>query len=175
MQIDKNSKVVILKGGISEESTVSEATAESCSNALRQRELRVQEIAVGVGSLTNLASEIQSSQPDVIFNALHGGIGENGVIQGLLETLYVPYTHSGVAASSIAMDKSISKNIFRSQNLPVVEGILFKIGNLNQGQIMLPQLYNIQQKFNPIENVSSIDNNVQSNYALFGEGDDSRK
>ena len=49
------------------------------------------------------------------------------------------------------------------------------IGNLNQGQIMLPQLYNIQQKFNPIENVSSIDNNVQSNYAAFGEGDDSRK
>ena len=49
------------------------------------------------------------------------------------------------------------------------------IGNLNQGQIMLPQLYNIQQKFNPIENVSSIDNNVQSNYASFGECDDSRK
>ena len=49
------------------------------------------------------------------------------------------------------------------------------ISNLNQGQIMLPQLYNIQQKFNPIENVSSIDNNVQSNYASFGEDDDSRK
>jgi len=49
------------------------------------------------------------------------------------------------------------------------------IGNLNQGQIMLPQLYNIQQKFNPIENVSGINNNIQSNYASFGEGYDSKK
>ena len=102
MVIDKNTKVLILKGGLSEESKVSKATAESCANALRERKLQVKEIIVGKENLANLTSEIQKSQPDVIFNALHGGIGENGVIQGLLETLKVPYTHSGVSASSIA-------------------------------------------------------------------------
>jgi len=132
MQIDRNTKVVLLKGGISDESSVSEATAESCANALRQREIKVQEIVVGVRNLKNLASEIQNLQPDVIFNALHGGIGENGVIQGLLETLNVPYTHSGVEASSIAMNKSISKKVFRSQSLPVIEDILFKTSDLNE-------------------------------------------
>ncbi|OUX44665.1 hypothetical protein CBE37_00910 [bacterium TMED277] len=132
MLIDKNTKVLILKGGISDESKVSEATARSCSNALRERELKVLEIAVEVENLPNLASEIRTLKPDVIFNALHGGIGENGVIQGLLETLRVPYTHSGVSASSIAMNKSISKKIFLSQNLPVIKGIFIKNANLSQ-------------------------------------------
>ena len=126
MLIDKNTKVVVLKGGISDESKVSEATAKSCANALREKELKVLEIAVEEGNLPNLASEIRKLKPDVIFNALHGGVGENGVIQGLLETLKVPYTHSGVSASSIAMNKSLSKKIFLSQNLPVIKGALLK-------------------------------------------------
>ena len=132
MLIDKNTKVVVLKGGISDESKVSEATAKSCANALREKELKVLEIAVEEGNLPNLASEIRKLKPDVIFNALHGGVGENGVIQGLLETLKVPYTHSGVSASSIAMNKSLSKKIFLSQKLPVIKGVLLK--DANQGE-----------------------------------------
>ena len=130
MLIDKYTKVLILKGGISDESKVSESTARSCANALREKELKVLEITVEIENLPNLASEIRILKPDVIFNALHGGIGENGVIQGLLETLKVPYTHSGVSASSIAMNKSISKKVFLSQNLPVIKGILIKNANL---------------------------------------------
>ena len=138
MFIDENTKIVILKGGISDEKEVSEATARSCANALREKKLKVLEIAVEVENLSNLASEIKNLKPDVIFNALHGGIGENGVIQGLLETLQVPYTHSGVSASSIAMNKSNSKKVFLSQNLPVIKGILLKNNNLDKETSIKP-------------------------------------
>ena len=131
MLIDKNTKVVILKGGVSDESKVSESTARSVAKALRERGLKVFEITINEENLPNLAAEIRTLKPDVIFNALHGGIGENGVIQGLLETLKIPYTHSGVSASSIAMNKSISKKVFLSQNLPVIKGILIKSTNLS--------------------------------------------
>ena len=138
MLIDKNTKILILKGGISDESKVSEATAKSCANALREKKLEVLEIAVEEENLSMLPSEIGKLKPDVIFNALHGGIGENGVIQGLLETLKVPYTHSGVTASSIAMNKSISKKVFRHQNLPVIKGTLLKNNYLGQQTLIQP-------------------------------------
>ena len=130
MLIDKNTKVLILKGGVSDERKVSESTARSVANALSERGLKVLEITVKEKNLANLAAEIRTLKPHVIFNALHGGMGENGVIQGLLETLKVPYTHSGVSASSIAMNKSISKKVFLSQNLPVIKGILIRNANL---------------------------------------------
>ncbi len=138
MIINKKTKILILKGGISDESKVSEATAKSCASALRERKLKVFEITVDENSLPNLALEIGKIQPDVIFNALHGGKGENGVIQGLLETLNVPYTHSGVSASSIAMNKSISKKVFSNQNLPIIKGILLKNNNFGQEAPMQP-------------------------------------
>ena len=71
-----------------------------------------------------LGEGIKSKKPDVIFNALHGGIGENGTIQGLFETLKIPYTHSGVLSSATAMDKFISKKIFKASGLPVIEDLL---------------------------------------------------
>ena len=91
MLIDKNTKVVILKGGVSDESKVSESTARSVANALREKGLKVLEITVKEENLPNLATEIRTLKPDVIC-ALHGGIGENGVIQGLLETLKIHYS-----------------------------------------------------------------------------------
>ena len=63
-------------------------------------------------------------KPDVVFNALHGRYGEDGIIQGLLETLKIPYTHSGVQASSIAMDKNLAKICFKEAGIPVVEHII---------------------------------------------------
>jgi D-alanine-D-alanine ligase len=138
MEVKKNSKVLILKGGTSEESKVSEASAKSCGNALRQRSLLVQEMAIDNSNIADLAHKIRTSNPDIVFNALHGGIGENGAIQGLLETLKVPYTHSGVEASSIAMNKWISKKVFRSQNLPVTEDILLKANTFLKSIPMKP-------------------------------------
>ena len=117
-------KVVVLHGGISEEKEVSNSTAESCIEALKSMEFDVEALSVESANLHDLAEIIKFKNPDVMFNALHGGIGENGTIQGLFETLGIPYTHSGVLSSAIAMDKFISKKIFKSSGLPVIEDLL---------------------------------------------------
>ena len=88
------SKVLVLQGGVSEEREVSDSTAESCIEALERINLVVEAVSVNSNNIHNLAEVIKSQNPDVIFNALHGGIGENGTIQGLFETLKIPYTHS---------------------------------------------------------------------------------
>ena len=118
------SKVLVLQGGVSEEKEVSEASAESCIDALKRKKLDVEALSVNSTTIYELAEVIKSKNPDVIFNALHGGIGENGTIQGLFETLKIPYTHSGVLSSAMAMDKFISKKLFKTSGLPVIEGLL---------------------------------------------------
>ena len=115
------SKVVVLHGGVSEEKEVSNSTAESCIEALEKIEFNVEALSVDSANMHDLAEIIKIKNPDVIFNALHGGVGENGTIQGLLEILRIPYTHSGVVSSAIAMDKFISKKIFKTSGLPVIE------------------------------------------------------
>ena len=104
------SKVLVLQGGVSEEKEVSDSTAESCIEALKRINLGVEAVSINSNNIHNLAEVIKSQNPDVIFNALHGGTGEDGSIQGLFETLRIPYTHSGVLSSAIAMDKFISKS-----------------------------------------------------------------
>ena len=106
------SKVLVLQGGVSEEREVSDSTAESCIEALKSVELDVEALRINSTNMSELAEFVKSKNPDVIFNALHGGFGENGTIQGLFETLEIPYTHSGVLSSALAMDKFISKKIF---------------------------------------------------------------
>ena len=118
------SKVLVLQGGVSEEKEVSDSTAESCIEALKRINLNVDAVSINSTNILNLAEVIKSQNPDVIFNALHGGIGENGTIQGLFETLKIPYTHSGVLSSAMAMDKFISKKIFKTSGLPVIEDML---------------------------------------------------
>ena len=118
------SKVLVLQGGVSEEKEVSDSTAESCIEALKRINLGVEAVSINSNNIHNLAEVIKSQNPDVIFNALHGGIGENGTIQGLFETLKIPYTHSGVLSSATAMDKFISKKIFKTFGLPVIEDLL---------------------------------------------------
>ena len=120
------SKVLVLQGGVSEEKEVSDSTAESCIEALERKNLVVEAVSVNSNNIHNLAEVIKSQNPDVIFNALHGGIGENGTIQGLFETLKIPYTHSGVLSSATAMDKFISKKIFKTSGLPVIEDLLLR-------------------------------------------------
>ncbi len=118
------SKVLVLQGGISEEKEVSDSTAESCIEALKRINIDVDTVSIDSNNVHDLAEVIKSHNPDIIFNALHGGIGENGTIQGLFETLKIPYTHSGVLSSATAMDKFISKKIFKSSGLPVIDDLL---------------------------------------------------
>ena len=109
--------VVVLSGGQSSEREVSLSTGKGCAEALRGEGYRVTELDAG----PDLVERLRALAPDVVFNALHGRWGEDGCVQGLLEWLRIPYTHSGVLASATAMDKARTKDVFRAAGLPVVE------------------------------------------------------
>ena len=111
--------VAVVKGGRSVERQVSLVSGRECAAALRRVGYKVSEVDAG----NDLLKELGRLSPDIIFNALHGRYGEDGCIQGLFEWLELPYTHSGVQASALAMNKDIAKRIFKSDNLPVAESI----------------------------------------------------
>ncbi|MEO1551265.1 MAG: D-alanine--D-alanine ligase [Pseudomonadota bacterium] len=113
-------RVAVLKGGPSAERDVSLVSGAECAAALRQEGYEVHEIDAGA----SLVEELRAAQPDVVFNALHGRWGEDGCVQGVLEWLKLPYTHSGVMASALAMDKRRTKAVYRAAGLPVVEDVL---------------------------------------------------
>lgn len=112
--------VAVLMGGWSAERSVSLSTGAACAKALRIADYRVSEIDVD----RRIAGTLGKLRPDVCFNALHGPIGEDGNIQGLLNIMGIPYTHSGVQASSIAMDKPRAKQIFTRAGLRCPEGMV---------------------------------------------------
>jgi D-alanine-D-alanine ligase len=116
----KKTHVAVLKGGWSAERPVSLVSGTACAKALAQSGFKVTEIDAG----RDLPSVLEKLKPDVVFNALHGEGGEDGCVQGLLEILQIPYTHSGVLASAIAMDKEKAKHVFRQANLPVVRDVV---------------------------------------------------
>ena len=101
-------KILVLCGGISKERLISLDTGKQVANELKKNKYRV----ITSEPDHTLLKNIKLFKPDIIFNALHGQFGEDGYIQTILETQKIPYTHSGVIASSIAMDKEISKKIF---------------------------------------------------------------
>ena len=111
--------VAVVKGGRSVERQVSLVSGRECAAALRRVGYKVSEVDAG----NDLPKELGRLSPDIIFNALHGRYGEDGCVQGLFEWLELSYTHSGVQASSLAMNKDIAKRIFKSDNLPVAESI----------------------------------------------------
>ena len=113
-------RIAVLLGGPSAEREVSLVSGRECAVALREEGFEVVEIDAG----QDLAARLLDVQPDVVFNALHGRWGEDGCVQGLLEWLRIPYTHSGVLASSLAMDKERSKRTFANANLPIAKSIL---------------------------------------------------
>ena len=90
-------KVGVLLGGLSAEREVSLSSGAGCAKALREEGFEVVEIDPKAGDLT---AQLNAAKPDVVFNALHGRWGEDGCVQGLLELLRIPYTHSGVLASA---------------------------------------------------------------------------
>ena len=113
-------RVVVLKGGFSSEREVSLATGRECAAALREAGYEVVELDAGA----DLCADLRDQKPDVVFNALHGRWGEDGCVQGLLEWLKIPYTHSGVFASALSMDKIKTKETYVAAGLPVAPSIL---------------------------------------------------
>lgn len=112
--------VAVLMGGWSAEREVSLRSGKACAEALTRRGYRVTRIDVG----RDIATVLTTVKPDVALNVLHGRPGEDGTLQGILEILAVPYTHSGVMASAVAMQKDVAKVLFRAAAVPVPEGLV---------------------------------------------------
>jgi D-alanine-D-alanine ligase len=112
--------VAVLMGGWSAEREVSLSTGRACCRALEEVGYRVTPIDVQ----PDIATVLEAVRPEVAFNALHGRVGEDGTIQGLLEILRIPYTHSGVLASALAMQKDRAKTVMKAAGVPVPEGMV---------------------------------------------------
>lgn len=112
--------VAVLMGGWSAEREVSLSSGRACAAALEQRDFQVTRIDVG----RDIASVLATLKPDVALNVLHGRPGEDGTLQGILEVLAIPYTHSGVLASAVAMQKDVAKVMLRAAGIPVPEGMV---------------------------------------------------
>ncbi|MEA2769132.1 MAG: D-alanine-D-alanine ligase [Acetobacteraceae bacterium] len=127
-------RVVVLYGGISAEREVSLSTGIQVIAALRESGFNVDPVDAGQDLGAVIAA--LTPKPDAVFNALHGRFGEDGAIQGVLDWLGIPYTHSGVRASALAMDKQAAKALFVSAGLPVASGRMVSIEELEAGDPM---------------------------------------
>jgi len=127
-------KVAVLMGGPSREREVSLSSGRECVAALRETGCEVVEVDAG----PDLCARLSEIKPDVAFNALHGRFGEDGCVQGLLEWMGIPYTHSGVLASSLAMDKERAKLAYQSVGLPVVNSIIASTADVMAKHVMAP-------------------------------------
>jgi D-alanine-D-alanine ligase len=112
--------VAVLMGGWSAEREVSLRSGKACADAASRLGYRVTRIDVG----RDIANVLTTVKPDVALNVLHGRPGEDGTLQGILEILAIPYTHSGVMASAVAMQKDVAKVLFRAAEVPVPEGLV---------------------------------------------------
>lgn len=112
--------VAVLMGGWSSERPVSLSSGNACADALEAGGFRVSRVDVQ----RDIAEVLAALKPDVAFNALHGPFGEDGCIQGILEVLNIPYTHSGVLASALAMNKPKAKDVMKAAGIPVTESLL---------------------------------------------------
>jgi D-alanine-D-alanine ligase len=129
-------KILLLKGGLSTEREVSLSSGHECAKALRAKGYDV--VEHDLVSLDGLMAAL-ADKPDVVFNALHGRWAEDGTIQGVLDLAQVPYTHSGLLASALAMDKPVARAVFKGRDLPIAEGGVFKRADVLAGRaIALP-------------------------------------
>lgn len=119
----ESTHVAMLFGGWSAEREVSLASGRACTKALEEVGFKV----TMIDPKRDIAQVLAELRPDVAFNALHGKWGEDGNVQGVLETLQIPYTHSGVLASALAMNKEKSKEVFRAAGIPVAEAKVVEI------------------------------------------------
>jgi D-alanine-D-alanine ligase len=154
-------RVAVLYGGISAERDVSLSSGIQVIAALRERGFAV--VPVEVTADTDALLAALSPKPDVVFNALHGRFGEDGRIQGLLDVLGIPYTHSGVRASALAMDKVLAKAVFAQAGLPVARSCVVTPSALAAAD-PLPLPYVVK----PVDEGSSV------GVAILREGDNRR-
>jgi D-alanine-D-alanine ligase len=128
-------RVAVLLGGLSAEREVSLSSGAGCAKALREEGFDVVEIDPKDGELE---AQLLAAKPDAAFNALHGRWGEDGCVQGLLELLRIPYSHSGVLASALAMHKQRAKDVFRAAGLPVVNSLVVDRREASARHLMEP-------------------------------------
>ena len=126
--------VAVLMGGLSSEREVSLVSGRECADALQRLGAKVTRVDAG----RDVAQVLTGLKPDVVFNALHGEWGEDGCVQGVLETLGVRYTHSGVLASALAMDKSRAKAVLAAAGVTVPGGGLFNRFEAAADHVMAP-------------------------------------
>ena len=126
--------VAVLYGGPSSEREVSLVSGRECGDALERQGAKVTRIDAG----RDVAEVLARVAPDVVFNILHGVWGEDGCVQGVLETLKIPYTHSGVLASALAMDKAKAKAVMRAANVSVPGGGLYSRYDVARDHVMPP-------------------------------------
>ncbi len=127
-----NQNIALLYGGFSAERAVSLTTGAGCATALEALGHKVTRIDV-TRDIGALIGQLTAPKPDVVFNALHGRFGEDGCVQGLLNMLAIPYTHSGVLASALAMDKPSAIDMFRAAGLPCVASKVVTLAELAAG------------------------------------------
>ncbi len=114
--------IVVLLGGLSGEREISFLTGRACSQALKKRKYLVKEL----DAKGNFIEELKKLKPKLVFNALHGRFGEDGFVQSILESLKIAYTHSGVISSSLAMDKQLSRVMFKKNGIKVPKSFLLQ-------------------------------------------------
>lgn len=141
------SRVVVLMGGWTSEAAVSRVSASFCAKAARGAGWD----AIEVELTRDIAKTLEEIKPSRVFNALHGQVGEDGSVQGLLNVLGIPYTHSGVLASSLAMDKVASRLIFQSGGIAVPK----RLSLIEDGPLLRPQDYNGDYVVKPVNEGSS--------------------
>jgi D-alanine-D-alanine ligase len=129
-----NKHVAVLMGGWSAEREVSLLSGKACSEALVRRGYRVTRIDVG----RDIAAVLGTVKPDVALNVLHGRPGEDGTMQGILEILAIPYSHSGVMASAVAMQKDVAKILLRAADVPVPEGLVVARSEAAERHLLAP-------------------------------------
>ena len=117
--------IVVLLGGLSGEREISFLTGRACSQALKKRKYLVKEL----DAKGNFIEELKKLKPKLVFNALHGRFGEDGFVQSILESLKIAYTHSGVISSSLAMDKQLSRVMFKKNGIKVPKSFLLQKTN----------------------------------------------
>ncbi|MDB5478388.1 MAG: D-alanine--D-alanine ligase, partial [Alphaproteobacteria bacterium] len=148
--LSDNTRVAVLRGGWSPEREVSLKSGAAVIASLQRQNYDVIEIDP-VKDLTRFAAQLVSARPHVVFNALHGTGGEDGIIAGALEMAGIPYTHSGVGASAVAMDKKLTKMIAAQIGIPVAIDKIMTRGELQNGH-PLPPPYVVK----PISDGSSV-------------------
>jgi len=158
--------IVVLKGGISGEREISLLTGKACSNALKKMGYKVRDL----DAKGNFIEKLKKIKPKAVFNALHGRYGEDGFIQGILESLKIPYTHSGILSSSLAMNKELSRILFIKNKIKTPKYFLLK---KTKGKILVKMMKKKGIKFpiviKPINEGSSLGVSICKNKKQFNK------